>query len=105
MQKARHGDLITIECPHGGIGIIESSSPDVFDNGEGAARVGDTTICLVCGMPGTIITGSSSVYNNMRQAARVGDMTTGTCNLGLPCCPHSRTGIIQTGSPSTYIGG
>lgn len=39
----------------------------------------------------------------MPQATKVGDSTTGTCNLGLPCCPHGRSGTNSVGSPNVFI--
>lgn len=39
----------------------------------------------------------------MPEATRITDKTTGTCNLGLDCCPHSRSGTNNTGSPNVYI--
>lgn len=40
----------------------------------------------------------------MPQAARKGDTTTGTCSVGAPCCPHSRTGTCESSS-SVYTNG
>lgn len=39
------------------------------------------------------------------QATRIGDGTSGVCNIGLPCCPHGRTGTNATGSPNVFING
>ena len=37
------------------------------------------------------------------QATRIGDVTSGVCDLGLPCCPHGRTGTNSEGSPNVFI--
>ena len=34
---------------------------------------------------------------------RISDVTAGSCNLGLPCCAHSRSGINATGSPDVFV--
>jgi hypothetical protein len=34
----------------------------------------------------------------MPLATRVGHSTIGVCDIGLPCCPHSRSGTNQEGS-------
>ena len=39
----------------------------------------------------------------MPVATRIGDSTTGTCDLGLDCCPHGRSGTNATGSPDVFI--
>lgn len=36
---------------------------------------------------------------------RVGDSTSGTCNLGLECCPHGRAGTNSTGSGNVFANG
>ena len=41
----------------------------------------------------------------MPEATRVGDSTTGTCDIGLPCCPHGRSGTNAVGSPNVFING
>lgn len=41
----------------------------------------------------------------MSRVTRVGDSTTGICDLGLPDCPHSRSGINSIGSPNVFING
>lgn len=38
-------------------------------------------------------------------ATRVSDLTSGICDLGLPCCPHGRTGTNSEGSPNVFING
>ena len=39
----------------------------------------------------------------MPSATRIGDGTTGICDVGLPCCAHSRAGTNATGSPNVFI--
>ena len=39
----------------------------------------------------------------MPAAARLGDQEVGICDMGLPCCSHSRTGTNGTVSPDVYI--
>ncbi len=39
----------------------------------------------------------------MPLTTRIGDTTVGTCNVGLPCCPHGRNGINTSGSPDVII--
>lgn len=39
------------------------------------------------------------------KATRVGDSTSGTCDVGLICCPHGRSGTNSTGSPTLIIDG
>ena len=41
----------------------------------------------------------------MPAAARLGDQETGTCNPGLPDCPHTRNGTSGTVSGDVYING
>lgn len=41
----------------------------------------------------------------MPAVTRIGDGTVGTCNLGLPCCPHSRAGNNSVGSPNVTVNG
>lgn len=41
----------------------------------------------------------------MPAATRLGDTTTGICDLGLPDCPHSRTGTISEVSGDVFING
>lgn len=41
----------------------------------------------------------------MPAVTRVSDGTTGVCNLGLPCCPHSRAGTNSSGSPNVFVNG
>lgn len=39
----------------------------------------------------------------MAQAARKSDRTSGSCSVGLICCPHSRNGMIQDVSDNVLI--
>lgn len=39
----------------------------------------------------------------MPASTRISDSTVGTCDLGLECCPHSRSGTNSTGSPDVFI--
>ena len=39
------------------------------------------------------------------QATRIGDITSGICDVGLPCCSHGRTGTNGTASPNVFING
>lgn len=41
----------------------------------------------------------------MSAVTRVGDSTTGICDLGLPDCPHSRSGTNSIGSSNVFING
>ncbi len=41
----------------------------------------------------------------MALVTRVSDGTTGTCNLGLPCCPHGRSGTNAQGTPLFEVDG
>ena len=41
----------------------------------------------------------------MSAATRKGDSTSGTCNLGLPCCPHGRSGTNSEVSQDVFING
>jgi uncharacterized Zn-binding protein involved in type VI secretion len=41
----------------------------------------------------------------MPRVTRVGDKTEGICDLGLPDCPHSRSGTNSTGSPDIIVNG
>lgn len=39
----------------------------------------------------------------MPAVTRINDGTSGVCNPGLPCCPHSRSGTNRTGSPDVFV--
>lgn len=41
----------------------------------------------------------------MPAVTRQGDNTQGICNLGLPGCPHSRTGTNAEVSPDVFVNG
>lgn len=105
MFSARIGDLISICCPHGGVGVIVAGSDNVIDNDIPTARLGDATICICCGCGGVIVSGSPDVIVNDKPTARVSDVTVGTCDVGLPCCSHGRIGTIVQGSPNIDING
>ena len=102
-EQARIGDLVEISCPHGPqIGVITTGSKYSMVDSRQQARLTDTVICTACGKSGNIISGSEFTYCDDLKSARVGDETTGTCDIGCEECPHSRTGIVKTGSPYTY---
>lgn len=73
-----------------------SASGNVFINGKGAGRVGDSYAPHGCVVhpshSGQIASGSSTVYINGRAAGRVGD-------------PMSCGGSVAEGSPDVVIGG
>ncbi len=75
---------------------LVTASTNVFINGRGAGRVGDTYAAHDCGIhpihQGAISSGSSSVFINRKAAARVGD--------GVSC-----GGSVAEGSPNVIIGG
>jgi uncharacterized Zn-binding protein involved in type VI secretion len=80
---ARVGDTIS----HGG-GIV-AGSPNVFDNGIAAARLGDAVVCRVHGAQ-TISSASPNVFVNGIPRARLGDSI--SCGA-----------TITTASPDTTI--
>lgn len=41
----------------------------------------------------------------MPGAVRDGDQTVGICDLGLPDCPHSRTGTVNVVSGNVFVNG
>lgn len=41
----------------------------------------------------------------MPAVTRQGDNTTGTCDVGLPCCPHGRSGTNQVCSSNVFVNG
>lgn len=41
----------------------------------------------------------------MPAVTRIGDNTSGICDIGDDCCPHSRTGTNKIGSPNIFING
>lgn len=75
---------------------LVSASPNVFINGKGAGRVGDSYAPHGCQVhsshSGAISSGSGSVRINGKSAARIGD-------------PVSCGGSVKEGSPNVFIGG
>lgn len=75
---------------------LVSASSDVFINGKGAGRVGDTYAPHSCpshpSHSGAIASGSASVFINGRAAARIGDAI--SCG-----------GSVAQGSGDVFIGG
>jgi len=92
------GSKVNMNCPHGGIGTVISGSDNVTVDGQPLARKSDIVRCDKCGITRTIDSGSSYISDNGLDFARIGDPTTGICDLKLPGCPHTTTGIITTGS-------
>lgn len=85
-------------CPHGRVGTNAEVSPDVFINGLGAHRKGDTGPCN-CPHGGKFATtsGSSTVFINGKAAVRIGDSTN--------CQDCGESGSHTTGSGNVFIGG
>lgn len=85
-------------CPHNRAGTNTEASENVFINGRGAHRKGDTGSCN-CPHGGTFVTvgGSASVLINGRAATRIGD--------GTACQACGQGGIHTTGSNNVFIGG
>lgn len=86
------------DCPHARNGTNATASGNVFINGLGAHRLGDTGPCN-CPHAGTFATtgGSGTVFINGRAATRIGDATTcQSCGMG---------GHHTTGSGNVIIGG
>jgi uncharacterized Zn-binding protein involved in type VI secretion len=78
---ARLNDMSTGVCschkdPISTVGFVITTSPDVFANSLGIARIGDI-ILASCGHIGIIVTGSSSVFANSINLSRIGDTTVG----------------------------
>ncbi len=75
---------------------LVSSSGNVFINGKGAGRVGDSYVAHGCFIhpahTGIIASGSSSVFINGLAAGRIGD-------------PVSCGGSVAQGSPNVFVGG
>ncbi len=75
---------------------LVTASSNVFINGRGAGRLGDTYAAHGCDVHGShqgaVSSGSSSVFINGKAAARVGD--------GVSC-----GGSVAEGSPNVIIGG
>lgn len=76
--------------------LLTSSSADVFINGRGAGRVGDSYAPHGCPVhpshSGVIASGSGSVFIDEKSAGRVGDAV--SCG-----------GSVAVGSGDVYIGG
>lgn len=85
-------------CPHGRTGTNTEASENVFINGRGAHRKGDTGSCN-CPHGGIFATvgGSGSVFINGRAATRIGDETN--------CQSCGQGGNHTTGSSNVFIGG
>ena len=98
--EARLGDCISCNCPHGGIGFITSGSTKSSSEGIGSARLGDSTMCCICGMPGTIVQGSIKTIIDGMPGSRQGDSECGICLPGFDCCPHGRSGTLVGISPT-----
>lgn len=75
---------------------LVSASPDVFINGKGAGRIGDSYASHGCRdhsiHSGNISSGSSTVMINGKPAARIGDSV--SCG-----------GSVMEGSSDVFIGG
>jgi PAAR repeat protein len=96
MSKAtRLGDLNTGHDACTPVPLVTAST-NVFINGKGAGRVGDSYASHGCvdhpNHSGTISAGSSTVFINSRPAARVGDAV--SCG-----------GSTAQGSDNVFIGG
>lgn len=93
--QTRLGDLDTGHdaCPPR---PLATASGNVFINGKGAGRVGDTYAphgCIIHpSHTGTIASGSSTVFINGMGAGRIGD-------------PVSCGGSVAQGSPNVFVGG
>lgn len=94
-NATRLGDLDTGHdaCPPT---ALNSASTNVFINGKGAGRVGDSYVAHGCvnhpSHSGVIASGSSSVFINGRAAGRIGDAV--SCG-----------GSVAEGSSNVFIGG
>lgn len=94
-NATRLGDLDTGHdaCPPT---ALISASTNVFINGKGAGRVGDSYATHGCvnhpSHSGVIASGSSSVFINGRAAGRIGDAV--SCG-----------GSVAEGSSNVFIGG
>ena len=101
--KAKIGDYVNMNCPHGGIGVIVQGSGTEGDDNEHTARLGDEVVCMSCGKSGRIVSASPNVFVDGKAAARKADSTSGMCDMGFECCPHSRSGTIRSGSSKTVV--
>lgn len=103
--QSRFTDLVSISCPHGNpTGVIVTGSNYTNVDRLQQARLTDIVICTSCGASGNIISGSSYTNCDGLKSARIGDVTVGTCDPGCDTCPHSRSGVIVTGSNYTNTG-
>ena len=102
---ARQGDTTTGTCnlkldccPHGRTGTNSQVSGNVFANGLGVHRLGDTgpTNCPHGGTFQTVA-GSSSVFVNGRAIIRISD--------GTVCLSCGMSGSHSSGSPNVFAGG
>ena len=102
---ARIGDSTTgtcsvglICCPHSRSGTVTDTSEDVFVNGVGVFRVGDSGSCN-CPHGGTFkgVSGSTQVFANGKQVARIGDSTS--------CVSCGLAGTVTSGSPNVFANG
>ena len=85
-------------CPHGRSGTNSETSPDVFVNGIGVHRMGDTGPTN-CPHSGTFrsVGHSSTVFVNGRGVTRIGDSTV--------CIVCGMNGNHTSGSPNVFVGG
>ena len=85
-------------CPHGRSGTNGTVSSDVFINGRGAHRQGDTG-ATNCPHGGTFqsVGASATVFINGRGATRIGDSTV--------CIVCGQSGSHTSGSGNVFIGG
>lgn len=85
-------------CPHGRTGTNSQVSGNVFANGLGVHRLGDTgpTNCPHGGTFQTVA-GSSSVFVNSQAITRIGDTTT--------CQSCGMSGSHIAGSQNVFAGG
>lgn len=95
LAQTRLGDNDTGHdaCPPTGLAI---ASTNVFINGKGAGRIGDSYILHGCAEhpphSGVISSGSATVFINGKAAGRVGDAV--SCG-----------GSVAIGSPDVFVGG
>ncbi|MBR2216402.1 MAG: PAAR domain-containing protein [Selenomonadaceae bacterium] len=91
-------DLGLPDCPHSRTGTNSAVSGNVFINGLGAHRLGDTG-STNCPHGGTFqsVAASGTVFINGKGAVRVGDATT--------CLVCGQSGTHTTGSGNVFIGG
>jgi uncharacterized Zn-binding protein involved in type VI secretion len=75
--------------PHVGGPILTSSAPQILIEGQPAACVGDTLLCV--GPPDAIVSGAYTVLGGGKPLARVGDQT-------------AHGGVLTQGSPTVMIG-